>query len=108
MLYMLLLSLLCALAVFAAAYGAASLALNRLYLSPDAVSARQAEYYTDFAGFVSANEVSGRDSVAVTRFNNRRDYVTVTVFSAEELGLDPRSTAGRSARPQYSAVSGKL
>jgi len=108
MLYMLLLSLLCALAVFAAAYGAATLALNRLYLSPDAVSARQAEYYTDFAGFVSANEVSGRDSVAVTRFNNRRDYVTVTVFSAEELGLDPRSTAGRSARPQYSAVYGKL
>ncbi len=108
MLYMLLLSLLCALAVFAAAYGAASLALNRLYLSPDAVSARQAEYYTDFAGFVSANEVSGRDSVAVTRFNNRRDYVTVTVFSAEDLGLDPRSTAGRSARPQYSAVYGKL
>ena len=108
MLYMLLLSLLCALAVYAAAYGAASLALNRLYLSPDAVSARQAEYYTDFAGFVSANEVSGRDSVAVTRFNNRRDYVTVTVFSAEELGLDPRSTAGRSARPQYSAVYGKL
>lgn len=108
MLYMLLLSLVCALAVFAAAYGAATLALNRLYLSPDAVAARQAEYYTDFAGFISANEVSGRDSVAVTRFNNRRDYVTVTVFSAEELGLDPRSTAGRSARPQYSAVYGKL
>lgn len=108
MLYMLLLSLICALAVFAAAYGAASLALDRFYLSPDAVAARQAEYYTDFAGFVSANEVSGRDSVAVTRFNNRREYVTVTVFSAEELGLDPHSTAGRSARPQYSAVYGKL
>ena len=108
MLYMLLLSLACALAVFAAAYGAATLALNRLYLSPDAVASRQAGYYADFAGFVSANEVSGRDSVAVTRFNNQRDYVTVTVFSPEDLGLDPRSTAGRGVRPQYSAVYGKL
>ena len=44
MLYMLLLSLVCALLVFAAAYGAASLALERLYMSPDAIASRQAEY----------------------------------------------------------------
>ena len=74
MLYMLLLSLVCALLVFAAAYGAASLALERLYMSPDAIASRQAEYYTEFAGYVSGNEVSGRDSAAVARWNNREEY----------------------------------
>ena len=108
MLYMLLLSLICALLVFAAAYGAASLALERLYLSPDAVASRQAEYYTDFAGYVSGNEVSGRDSAAVARWNNRNDYVAVSVYSPEDLGLDPRAAQSRGARPQYSPIYGKL
>ena len=109
MLYMLLLSLICAFAVFTLAYGAASLALNRLYLSPAAVASRQAEYYADFAGYVSTSEVSGRDSAAVARYNSRRDYVTVSVYSPEDLGLDPRISAqGGTVRPQYSALFGKL
>ncbi len=108
MLYMLLLSLICALLVFAAAYGAASFALERLYLSPDAVASRQADYYTDFAGYVSGNEVSGRDSAAVARWNSREDYVSVSVYSPEDLGLDPRSAQSRGARPQYSPIYGKL
>ncbi len=109
MLYMLLLSLLCGLAVYAGAYGLGSLALERLYLSPNAVASRQADFYTDLAGFVSANEVSGRDSAAVNRWNARQDYVTAEVYSAEELGLDPRTGGqGSLARPQYSALYGKL
>ena len=108
MLYMLLVSLLCAVLVFAAAYSVASFALERLYLSPNAVASRQAEFYTDFAGFVSTNEVSGRDSAAIARYNARRDYVTVSVYSAEELGLDPRAAQAGGARPQYSALYGKL
>lgn len=108
MLYMLLVSLLCAVLVFGVAYSAASFALERLYLSPNAVASRQAEFYTDFAGFVSTNEVSGRDSAAIARYNARRDYVTVSVYSAEELGLDPRAAQAGGARPQYSALYGKL
>ena len=108
MLYMLLLSLICALLVFAAAYGAASLALERLYMSPDAIASRQAEYYTEFAGYVSGNEVSGRDSAAVARWNSREEYVSVSVYSPEELGLDPRAAQSRGARPQYSPIYGKL
>ncbi len=108
MLYMLLVSLVCALAVFALAYGAANVALQRLYLSPNAVASRQAEFYADFAGYVSLNEVSGRDSAAVSRWNGKHDYVTVSVYTAEDLGLDPRAATGGLVRPQYSAVYGKL
>ena len=102
MLYILLLSTVCAVAVFSLAYGAATLALNRFYLSPNAVAARQAELYADFAGYVSANELSGRDSAAVTRYNTRRDYVMVSVYTPEELGLDPRAAQTGGVRPQYS------
>ena len=109
MLYMLLLSLACALAVFSLAYGAATFAMSRLYLSADAVASRQAEFYADFAGFVSANKVSGRDTASVARYNSRRDYVTVSVYAAGDLGLEPRSAAqGSRVRPQYSALYGKL
>ena len=108
MLYILLLSTVCAVAVFSLAYGAATLALNRFYLSPNAVAARQAELYADFAGYVSANELSGRDSAAVTRYNTRRDYVMVSVYTPEELGLDPRAAQTGGVRPQYSALYGKL
>ena len=108
MLYMLLVSLLCAVLVFAAAYSVASVALERLYLSPNAVASRQAEFYTDFAGFVSTNEVSGRDSAAIARYNARKDYVTVSVYAPEELGLDPRAVQAGGVRPQYSALYGKL
>ena len=108
MLYMLLLSLACALTVFSLTYGAESFAMNRLYLSPDAVAARQAAYYADFAGFVSANQLSGRDSAAFASFNSRRDFVSVSVYSAEDLGLEPRSAQARGIRPQYSALYGKL
>ena len=109
MLYMVLLSLACAVAVYLAAYGAATLALERLYLSPNAVASRQAEYYTDFAAYVRGNQITGGDSAAVSRWNSTRDYVTISVFTAEELGIDPRPSAqGAIARPQYSSLYGKL
>ena len=93
MFYVLLLSLLCAAAVFAAAYGLGSLALNRVYMSPASVAARQAEIYAQFSQYVAARSLEGRDSAAVARWTGGGPYASVTVYTPEELGL-PAESAG--------------
>ena len=77
MMYMLLLSFLGALAVYFSVYGLATLALNKIYMSPASVAARQAEIYADFNAFVSANKISGQDDAAVARWSGNNPYVTI-------------------------------
>ncbi len=94
-----LLSLLCALAAYAAVYFAGSALVSRYYMSADAVAARKAAIYTDLNRFVSAGGVAGNDADALQRFNSEREYVSVTVYSSDELELP----AGRQL-PLQSAV----
>ena len=115
MMYMLLLSFLGALAVYFSVYGLATLALNKIYMSPASVAARQAEIYADFNAFVSANKISGQDEAAVARWSGNNPYVTILIYKDEDLNL--RVFNGRAQNPaamqpserlRYSGQYGKL
>ena len=110
-----LLSLLCALAAYLAAFGVATLFVNRYYMSPNSVAARKAEIYTDFSRYVRENNGSSTDSDLIQRYSTERDHVVISVYSAEDLNLptgrtdDGRSTAMQSYEaPRRSGLSGRL
>ena len=95
-----LLSLLCALAAYLLVFWVANAAVNRYYMSANAVAGRKAEIYTDLNRFVTAGNVAGNDADALQRFLQEHAYVSVTVYSAEELDLP----AGNDAMRQDSAL----
>ena len=103
MLYVLLLSLICAAAVYGAAYALGSLALEKIYMSPASVSSRQAEIYSSFSRYVAASGIEGRDSAAVARFPGSGPYASVTVYSPEDLGLRP----GEAPSPRMAGLGGQ-
>ena len=82
-----LLSLLCAALVYGAVFWLGSALVSRYYMSASAVAARKAEIYTDFNRFVISDNVAGNDADALQRFLMERGYVSITVYSAEELEL---------------------
>ena len=82
-----LVSLLFAVTAYAAVYLVGSALVSRYYMSADAVAARKAAIYTELNRFVTEGEVAGNDADALQRFLAGRDYVSVTVYSAEELAL---------------------
>ncbi len=82
-----LVSLMCALAAYAAVYFAGSALVSRYYMSADAVAARKAAIYTELNRFVADGGIAGNDADALQRFNSEREYVSVTVYSSEELEL---------------------
>ena len=82
-----LLSLLCALATYLVIYGIGTVFVNRYYMSKNAVAARKAEIYTDLNRFVQNGQVAGNDADALQRFLAGEDYVSISVYTAEELDL---------------------
>ncbi len=114
MLYMIVLALLCAGAVYAFVYGLGSLALERIYMSPESVASRQAEIYSDFSKYVSANRVSGSDESAVARWPGNDEYTTILIYRDDELEQQsggqvlPSSNASNPNRLQYASEYGKL
>ncbi len=115
-LYMIGLALLCAAAVYAAVYGLGSLALERIYMSPQSVAARQAEIYADFSRYVTANDVSGSDADAVARWTGSNSYISIIIYKDNSLNLraadgrvQPVSGAEQSFdRRRYDTQYGKL
>ena len=109
MLYMILLSFLCA-----AAYGLASLALKELYMSPEARSARLAEIYSEFYQYVNTNQIPGTDTEAVARWTREHPYVTILVYENEDNRVSNHSQVpysnGMSSneRLQYNSQYGRL
>ena len=106
-----LLSLLCALAAYFMVVWVATAAVNRYYMSADAVAERKAGIYTDLNRFVTAGNVAGNDAEALQRFLDDRAFVSVTVYSPEELGLpdgmqpvEVFREAGAAGRSLYVAV----
>ena len=79
MLFAALVAMLLAVGVFFAAYGIGNHFIDTVYMSPDAVSERKAQIYTDFSIFVRQNHLSGTDSAAIARWTDKRDYVTIIV-----------------------------
>ncbi len=106
-----LLSLLCALAAYFMVFWVATAAVNRYYMSADAVAERKAGIYTELNRFVTAGNVAGNDAEALQRFLDDRAFVSVTVYSPEELGLPDETQpvevfreAGAAGRSLYVAV----
>lgn len=87
MLYLILLAALIALLVFLVIYGAGNLAVETIYMSPEAVSARKADIYTRFSAYVSANSVEGTDSAAVARWTAENQYVTILIYKGRDLNM---------------------
>ena len=114
MMYMLLLSLMVAGAVFLTAYGLGTLLLDRIYMSPESVAARQAEIYSDFSRYVKANHVSGSDENAVTNWPGNDEYTTILIYRDEDLPTMGGSPAMGGAaysnanRLQYASEYGRL
>ncbi len=114
LLYMILLALLCAGAVYEVVYGLGSLALDRIYMSPESVASRQAEIYSDFSKYVSANHINGSDESAVARWPGNDAYTTVLIFRDEELEQQNNGQflpAGNTSNPnrlQYASEYGRL
>ena len=114
MMYMLLLSLLVAGAVFLTAYGLGTLLLDKIYMSPESVAARQAEIYSDFSRYVKANRVSGSDENAVANWPGNDEYTTILIYRDEDLPTMGGSPAQGGAaysnanRLQYASEYGRL
>ena len=114
MMYMLLLSLLVAGAVFLTAYGLGTLLLDKIYMSPESVAARQAEIYSDFSRYVKANRVSGSDENAVANWPGNDEYTTILIYRDEDLPTMASSPAMGGAaysnanRLQYASEYGRL
>ncbi|MBR5095188.1 MAG: HAMP domain-containing histidine kinase, partial [Oscillospiraceae bacterium] len=114
-LYMFLLALLCALGVYSATYGLATLALEKIYMSPQSVASRQAEIYSEFSKYVRSFNVAGTDEAALSRWPGNDAYTTILVYRDEDLvqktGLPnaPGNVSGPNAgRLQYASEYGKL
>ncbi len=95
-LYMLLLSLLCAAAVYFAAYSLGSWALREFYMSSEARSARQAEIYSDLFRYVTENRITGDNADAVTAWTREHPYVAVQIYSDAESYARPGQIPGQS------------
>ena len=115
MLYMVLLSLLCAAGVYLSTYGLGTLALNKIYMSPESVAARQAKIYSEFSQYVSSYNVSGSDEDAVAKWPGNDEYTTILIYRDEELNLpagNGRVPAGQTSsnanRLQYASEYGRL
>lgn len=114
MLYMVLLSLLFGAAVYLFTYGLGTLALNKIYMSPESVAARQAEIYADFSGYVNSRHVSGSDENAVANWPGNNAYTTILIYKDEDLpqgvGTRPGTNQGYSnaSRLQYTSEYGRL
>lgn len=113
MLYMLLLSFLCAGLVYFSAYRLAGWALSEIYMSPESRAARQAEIYSDFFQFVTVNQIRGDDTEAIARWAREHPYVTILVYPDESSNLRPaqgmaQASGQQGQSLQYSSIYGRL
>ena len=113
MLYMLLLSFLCAGLVYLSTYRLGSWALSEIYMSPESRAARQAEIYSEFYRYVTNGQITGDNTEAVARWTNEHPYVTILVYQDDAPYSRPAQgmsqTAGQQSQAlQYSGVYGRL
>jgi len=115
MLRTMLLSLLCAVAVFFGARLLGGLFIERVYMSSSAVEARKNEIYQSFSAYVAQNHISGSDRTAVARWTEEYEYVTILIYKGSDLNMraydgkaDPASNIQNYERMQYASEYGKL
>ena len=85
--------------------------IRNTYMSTEAVNQRKAEIYQEFANYVSAQNISGRNSTAVARWTKEHDYVTIYLFEtgrARQSYSEGKTVLSDLPRDYDSAVYGKL
>ena len=103
--------LLLALGIYLLIMSAGRAFIQNEYMSQQAANARKAEIYQEFVNYVSAERLSGRNSAAVARWTEQKEYITIYLF---ETGRARQSYSGGKAqaplisRDYDSAVYGKL
>ena len=108
MLYTIVLSALAAVAVFFLISGIGDLAVDKIYMSPEAAASRKAEIYSRFSAYVTANNVAGGDSAAIARWTADNAYVTILVYEGESLNSQPPGQQSQPPASQYNGQYGKL
>lgn len=110
-----LLSLFSALLVFLILSQIGTVLVDHYYMSTEAVAARKAAIYTDLNRYVIANQLRGNDADSLDRFQQERDYISVTVYPEDDLNFGTISRDGsRNVRmqaieaPPRSGIVGKL
>ena len=81
------------------------------YMSTEAVNQRKAEIYSEFAAYVSANSISGRNSSAVARWTREHEHVTIYIFEtgrARQIYSQGETLQNDMPRDYDSAVYGRL
>ncbi len=81
------------------------------YMSTEAVNQRKAEIYSQFTNYVSANSISGKNSVAVARWTKEHEHVTIYIFEtgrARQSYSEGKSSPNDMPRDYDSAVYGRL
>ena len=114
-LYALLLAAAVAAALYFAITAIGDLAVERIYMSPEAVSSRKAEIYSRFSVYVAEQGLSGEDAASVAEWTARNEYITVLLYKGDSLNLlaedgEAQSSASMQSyeRLRYASEYGKL
>ena len=87
MLRTILLSLLCAAAVFFLSRWLGGLFIQHFYMSSEASAERKSDIYKSFSAYVTENRVSGSDRTSVARWTEEHEYVTLLIYKGSDLNM---------------------
>ena len=77
-----LLGLLTAVLLYIIAGELGCLLVEKVYMSQENVSQRKAEIYSRFSSYVNENQVSGKDTNAISLWTKENDYVTIMLYDS--------------------------
>lgn len=115
-LYSVLISLLMSVILFFAITGLGRLAVEKIYMSPDAVSSRKAEIYSQLNNYVIQNSVKGGDTAALANWTGDNRFITILIYNKNgDIIMRASDGEAQSAlnmltfeRMQYAVEYGKL
>jgi hypothetical protein len=62
--------------------------VDDIYLSDNMVSKRDKENIQDFSRYVNANDLSGKDSQMIDKWQDEHDYMSVMIFQNNKIVFD--------------------
>lgn len=82
MLYVSLLGMLAAVLLYILAGELGCLMVEKVYMSEENVSQRKAEIYSRLSNYITENEVSGKDTKALSLWASENEYITILVYDS--------------------------
>lgn len=80
MLYMVVLGMLAAVAVYFAVNAMGGEMVRRVYMSEQNAASRKAQIHAEFVDFVRSNHISGRDTAAVARWTGEHENAAIIIY----------------------------